>query len=448
MGKPWGKIAVGTRLEKQVEADFVIAWTSLIMRGLKKGDAVLMERGKPAHQAANGLIRQFLKSGCDTLWFLDSDADVGWDFLNQFRAHEPGWEFDALQAFYARRGWPPEAIWFKQSEDGQNLQCMVTGEGTEAVSMIGTHCAMFRREIFEKIYQVHGADIDLEDFEWFCYPRHEKKSDETQLSIEAIELGYKLGATTAVKAGHISKVVTGWETYQEYLDMSGTKERTNKLVELAQLVAGFTGEALDTVIAKAAEGPKIVSKAWERVPAGADATRLFYGGSEYLYDLANWNVTPLYQSILSNLAGLGLVNHRCLIIGGGLGNEALQLNLDNDVDVFELPGKLREFLQYRFTDGSVTILEGDTLQAAIRGPYDLIVAIDVIEHVHPDEIQNFLDTILCNMGTHATLFVHNTFDKQSAYPMHYNHTEIWEKWLKKHKLEKVGPYEYRKVAGN
>ncbi len=329
--RAWGKIALGTRLEKMVEADFVMAWSGLLMRGLRKGDAVLLERGKPAHEAANGLIRRFLKTSCDSLMFLDSDADVGEEFISELRDYAPGWVYDGLQAFYCRRGWPPEAIWFKEA-GGVHMACMVIAEGTEDVAMVGTHAAIFRREVFETIYREMGQGIPINEFQWFCYPRHKTQSDESQLSWDARQMGFRLGATTAVKAGHIGRVTTGWETYQEYLELSGTRERTEARMALAALVGQFTGESMEQVIGKAALGSLNVSRAWEEAkPQGALEERWFYANTPgYLYDLVGWNSMDQYRGIIQRLEKYH--DQYALVIGPGLGQEVSALSGFNLVE--------------------------------------------------------------------------------------------------------------------
>lgn len=217
--RDWGRIAVGTRLEKMVENRFVAVWSNLISRGLRKGDGYLIAADLPAHKASNELVRRFLKTDCDSLMLLDSDADVGVGFVSELRDLEPGHAFDVLQAFYVRRGWPPEAIWFqKHGEDYVN--CLVTANNiTVEVAGIGTHAVLIRREVF--VGMVGRADP--ETFEWFWYPRGEKMSEDIAFSKGARAAGFRLGATTAVKAGHISRVTTGWETYQEYIAINGTE---------------------------------------------------------------------------------------------------------------------------------------------------------------------------------------------------------------------------------
>lgn len=218
----WGKIAMGTRLEKLVESKFFKVWSELISTGLRRGDGYLVVSDLVAHWASNELVRRFLKTDCDSLFIIDSDADVGPNFLHTFRDYEVGWQFDVLQSFFLRRGWPPEAIWFQRRDDGEFVQCLVTSDDvTEEVAGVGTHATLFRREVFERLL----GNGDPATHQWFYYPRDVKMSEDIALSKDATAAGFRLGATTAVKAGHISRVTTGWDTYVEYVALNHAEER-------------------------------------------------------------------------------------------------------------------------------------------------------------------------------------------------------------------------------
>lgn len=218
MRNGWGSIALGTRLEKMVESRFLLVWSELISKGLRPGDGYLIAADLPAHKASNELVRRFLKTSCDTLLMLDSDADVGPEFVSEFRDFADGFDYDVLQAFYVRRGWPPSPIWMAHGPDANTLTVpVITGECTEEVAAIGTHAVLIRRAVLEGM----AKGCDPRTFEWFFYPRNSSTSEDVAFSLEARKAGYRLGATTGLKAGHISRVTTGWQTYQEYLAMNG-----------------------------------------------------------------------------------------------------------------------------------------------------------------------------------------------------------------------------------
>ena len=425
----WGRILVSTRLEKQITPRFFQSWSQLIARGLRQGDGFYSVSGMVAHKAQNDVVRHFLQTECDTLLTLDSDADVAPTFLDDFRGYEAGFAYDILQAFYPRRGWPPRAIWMKRNALGEMMECFVTDPDTvQDVDMVGTHACLIRREVFVRML----GDADPATFEWFYYPRHQEHSEDGAFSAEAQAAGFRLGATTAVRAGHVSEITTSWESYQEYLTLSGRTPLIARYNALAHQIAAFTGETPEMVVAKAAGGSNNVRNAWEQAtPGDADAVRAFYGSRDngYLYDLLAWNCTPLYERLLAPLRGIS--GQRVLLVGAGLGTEADVMADHNQVDVFELPGVLREFGQWRLGH-RVSWLGGDTLGETFDphydDEYDLIVAIDTLEHVHPDDLPGVLDVMAAMLKATGSLYAHNNWGQQELYPMHYDHSDYFTAW--------------------
>jgi 2-polyprenyl-3-methyl-5-hydroxy-6-metoxy-1,4-benzoquinol methylase len=447
MLRDWGKIMLGVRLEKTLTDRFFTVWTELLTRGLRAGDRYAIAQGQVAHRAANSLARQLLKSDCDTLAFIDSDADIDADFLNRFRDFEGGSEYDVLQAFYTRRGWPPDAIWFQRDIDGVLKKCLVLDETTEDVAIVGLHVCLIRREVFERLL----GDNDPETFDWFYYPRNSLETEDAAFSMAAIAAGFRLGATTHVKAGHISNVTIGWETYQEYLHTSGEMERVWQSQELMPLICEFTGLAPQEVNNRAARGGHNVREAWElHAVDGPAATRAFYGAPDngYLFDLYAWNTSKYYVNLTRPLRHY--TGQDALVIGGGLGSEAAMLAAaGNQVTVFELPGILWDFQEARFKGNErVTLSTAEHISELwddyFAGCYSLIVAIDVIEHVHPTEIENFLETVYSLLADGGLLYAHVNFGQQELYPMHFDHAEIFNAWVERHGLIRESDVSWRK----
>jgi hypothetical protein len=222
----WGRVLIATRLEKMVENQFVVDWSHLITMGKRPGDAMVLIKDRVAHQAANEAARALLRSPQDSILYIDSDAAFGYDLLEQLRELPEGKDYDALQAFYTRRGWPPEAIWFKENPLG-DIQQMVLFEGadntTSEVAYVGLHFVLIRRTVFEAMLAAN-PDIPPTEFEFFTYPRHKKMSEDAAFSLDARALGFKFGATTKVKTGHIGRLTTGWETYHQSMELSGANE--------------------------------------------------------------------------------------------------------------------------------------------------------------------------------------------------------------------------------
>lgn len=436
MVRNWGKIQVSVRLEKMVEADFFRSWSVFLTQGLRKGDSWSLSQGLTAQNAANELVRKFLKSEADSIFFLDSDAVIDVNFLDDMRDSLEGQEYDVLQAFYVRRGWPPQAIWFKRDVYQKLHVCIVPNEMCEEVALVGLHCTLIRREVFEKMAQ----GKDLETFAWFWYPRETGETEDAAFSFEAIQAGFKLGATTVVKAEHISHLPVGWEAYQDYLATSGQVAQMEVYDQLVKSLSTYLKESPELVMAKMAQGSMNVREGWKKYePESPQEVREFYGkdDSGYFYDLAAWNSSSGYIQIVSPLRTS--LNKRCLVIGPGLGSEIDALLLGrNQVDAFELPGALRTFLDWRYQKESlVTFLKGETLAEALRNrekkePYQMVVAIDVFEHIHPSEIDEFNRLILESLIPGGILYAHMNFTEGDLelYPMHYLSTQGTVKtWL-------------------
>lgn len=430
MSKPWGKICIATRLEKMVENQFFVVWSNLIKQGMRQDDAFVIAKDRIPHIAANDCVRAFLKSDCDTIFFIDSDADVGPTYLEEMREIEELWDYDIMQGFYTRRGWPPEAIWFKKTELGDYMQCIVWRDNfTEPTAMVGLHNTLIRREVFTKLMESR-PDVPLADFTWFYYPKDRWTSEDSTFSLDAGDLGFKIGSTTTMKAGHISRVTTGWDTYHEALELSGGADLWRRYYDLVDRVARFTGESFDLVIAKALKGWTYTGHAYERYDPRTPAEhRAFFGQADngYLYDLLAWNVSPGYQNMIAPLKELE--GQRVLVVGGGLGGEVENLRGRNRVDVFEIPGVLRDFMDARFKDDETVwvIPTGESL-LDVRGEYDLIVAVDVLEHIHPDEFKPTMDKMLALLASGGRFFFHNNFKEAETKPLAFDMSSQFETW--------------------
>lgn len=437
----WGKIMVGARLEKMVEAGWVRSWSRLLTEGLHPGDGWELTEGMVAHAASNALVRMLLKSDKDSLLIVDSDADFEPDLVEKFRTHEAGYEYDALQAFHLRRGWPPEAIWFQRDENGIMRNMIIVGETTDDVALAGTHCVIIRREVFEKML----GDHDPETWDWFYYPRHEVMTEDAAFSFDALAAGFRLGATTAVKVNHLGHLAVGWDVYQEYLHTSGQNEQAARFAELIPMIAKFAGKTNAEVMGNIGKGADSVVDAWKKAnPQTPEEMRAFYADPEngYLYDLLSWNCSSMYVNMTRPLRLY--YGKRALVIGAGLGTEAALLAEKNEVDVFELPGVLLNFCHSRL-NGSVRYLEGDTLQEALPGRrYDLIVAVDTIEHFHADEFAPIMKTINQALEQGGVLYCHNNFDGKTHRPMDFNHQAAFDKWAEDNHITQVSKYTWKK----
>ena len=446
MANGWGRILVGTRQAgRPSENGFLSSWSHLLASGLRKGDAWTIASGMHAHKASNALVRELLRSDKDALFSIDNDADFGPELLNEFRDFEGGWKYDALQAFYLKRTWPPEAVWYKHGrEPGKYMKCLVFDpDTTEDVALVGTHCALFRRQIFETMLARH-PEVPFEEFDWFYFERHSPNGEDTQLSIEAEALGFRLGATTHIKVNHETKLAIGWEIYQEYLQMTGLTEMVERRSRLVGEVAKFLNLSPEVVSERAGGGVAEARRAWETAdPETPDEVRHFYGhAADYLFDLVGWNGSKEYAQVIEPLKKVA--GQYVLVVGSGLGSEIDALAEKNVVEAFELPGVLRDFGMQRMNGKVHAWLDGNSLMEAELAWYDLVVMVDVVEHIHPLELEKTMDAVGAALKPGGRLFVHMGSPCPER-PMHFDNAAAFVQWAQSSGLERKGEYTWRKI---
>ncbi|GAJ00549.1 unnamed protein product, partial [marine sediment metagenome] len=157
----------------------------------------------------------------------------------------------------------------------------------------------------------------------------------------------------------------------------------------------------------------------ERNPQTLDEIRRFYSeATEYLFDLAQWNASETFKKIINYLPRVeGL---KVLDFGGGLGSLSLLLDKRGaNVDYLDLPGLVTEFAKFR-SNGRVNFI--DSLEDSSEA-YDLIIAIDVFEHL-PD-LPEQLKTIAKALKSDGILFFNNNFGQLEHHPQHIDWSQKW-----------------------
>lgn len=479
--KDWGKIFIGTRYQPQCPAWFAESLVGLVQFGLRPGDMRDCVHSKTMHKGGNLLVRKFLQSDCDSILFLDSDAVFGSGALSELRDDPDGQEFDVLQAFTVKRGWPPEPMFLVEQPDQPKSVAKRKGvyysteipldddgvyplPGANYRIAVSLHFTLIRRELLERMLDPDGPEHTY----WFEYNRD--NGEDLNFSIKANALGARLGMSTKLKVGHVSEVVGGWDTMVSYYESkfaveSGLRPAPSldnihqhyvAMGQLSELVAEYTGEPVVDIYQRAISGSTAVADQWAiDNPQTADEVRRFYGTTRaYLYDLARWNALPQFVHVMRGLEHVR--DEQVLEIGGGLGttSEFLAVN-GNDVDYYDLPGVLLDFACWRFerlrrklaekpqNGARIPRVIDDLTQA--HATYDRIVAIDVIEHLHPDEFDVLLDRLAALLRKGGAFYAHSPFDKgNGAYPQHFEHAEKWAAFVERAGLKPSGDFEWRK----
>jgi cyclopropane fatty-acyl-phospholipid synthase-like methyltransferase len=132
-----------------------------------------------------------------------------------------------------------------------------------------------------------------------------------------------------------------------------------------------------------------------------------------------------------------------LVIGPGIGGEIDALvKGGNAISVYDVPGALLDFVRDYYGD-KVRVITG--LSVNDLNFYDMVVAIDVIEHIHPSSFKQFLKVIRLSLDPGGVLYCHNNFAQQDIYPMHYAENEQpFREWLSNN-FQQTGDLTYQKL---
>ena len=223
----WGSVAVGIRLYKNVEAEFLPGWSHFLMNGLRPGDKLLdmaAPIGKPHHVAANIIAADFLKTDCDSLLFVDDDMIIPWDALSKMRDNEDNHGFDVVQGFCTHKSYPPHAVALQLADDqpgepdsfaGQKYNALahVPDNSVAPVDAVGIAFTLVKRQVFEHMLsEEHGAEWTV----WFDMGGHSEMED-MRFSSRCREAGFNMAVDTHAKIGHIGKHVYGWPEHQQFV---------------------------------------------------------------------------------------------------------------------------------------------------------------------------------------------------------------------------------------
>jgi SAM-dependent methyltransferase len=161
-----------------------------------------------------------------------------------------------------------------------------------------------------------------------------------------------------------------------------------------------------------------------------------YVGQLYLIELLHWNMTRVFHDIKTMF--IGYRNMNVLEIGSGIGSLAIQLSVQkNKVTASEINDTLREFAVYRTNKvkeeignemGAISYISDEWAQEP-ENTYDAVFSVDTFEHLSEEQLKKMLKDIARVIKPGGNLAYHANFKQQDLYPMHFDHSEMWDSWL-------------------
>ena len=160
------------------------------------------------HDAArNGIVEEFLESGCDVLWFMDSDIHPPVDSLDFFNEDMyPQWELAGLP--YPVWMTPPgyedkgmQAVVCVYSYDGPGLRpAKVPREGIAFVDGLATGMLFIKRKVIDEL------ERPFFEFKFDPITRVMKEGEDLGFCMKVNQLGYKFLTDFSKVCGHYKNV--------------------------------------------------------------------------------------------------------------------------------------------------------------------------------------------------------------------------------------------------
>lgn len=267
-------------------------------------------------------------------------------------------------------------------------------------------------------------------------------SEDWDFCEKARQIGCKIYADTSVQLGHMrEQVFTAVDVRQIQTKETMEKEfygAINHQSDLMQKVDEDLSEFLHRPIGKIRE--QLPTATWElrkQWLVYKGTTEDYYKDNLlYLLDLAAFNLRPLYyQNRIGQLVNISKL--KVLDIGCGIGTTVFMMaEQGNEVVGWDINQKCIEFCNYKKKKynlgGKFTTEKPDYSQ------FDLIVAVDVLEHI--EDLQGFLVDLGKNMKYGAKFYHSDYFGKDdkpddNVWPMHFTENkEHLRKWLENAKL--------------
>jgi predicted nicotinamide N-methyase len=195
-------------------------------------------------------------------------------------------------------------------------------------------------------------------------------------------------------------------------------------------VVAFTHDTEDQVRDKLELGPAPIRdewNAWEnQAPMTSERIKAFYKQTpNYIYDLGAWHLWSMDKRE-SDLALVDdMVNtyrpKNILDFGGGVGLNAIPLaRAGFDVTLADLESTTLRFAKFRAERRGVAIKlwKSDIEPAPPDAKYDIILVLDVLEHLPADELDAIVEKLIALKHTNTEVIIHAPFGKTAQHPMH------------------------------
>ena len=174
----------------------------------------------------------------------------------------------------------------------------------------------------------------------------------------------------------------------------------------------------------------VMARDWDDSPPDVpeDVENFYKRIDHYLYELIPWNYA---NDVFNNrVAPLFFYHNRKILeLGAGIGSLSIALQYaGNQMTYCDINPTLQDFSRQRFQDRGFDIPIVDSMIGLCD--FDMVVAIDFFEHIHPDTLPGMLKEVAAVLKDKGFLYHRSNFGQQDIFPMHYDHSAYFNKLAK------------------
>jgi len=477
---PNGKIFVGIPRERVYIPAFVDNRDALLanLQRSERGIGYYQAESHRVDRNRDGIVNHFMNLPSKPEWLLMIDTDM--EHPSEAAVRLASYGKPIISALYFHRGRKHDPFVFRRGPNGtdqygrtqmkwepmrdevfdfleqhnipmQDGSFILDNTYTDPLikcDAVATGCIMIHRSVFEAMkapwweYPAGGYSEDL----YFCHRVGE-------------ELGLDIYCDISTICGHFHWTPMGQAQFRQVYRNFGLNATTYSKEKASSWLAEYFQMEPDKAHEMLLNGnAHMVGDYWlSRKPETSEEIEAFYKdaytGKLYAIELLHWNATDVFETMRTGL--IPFRNRNILEIGGGIGTISMQLALQqNSVTMVEPNDTLRGFAKMRWDNlqkdlwgkrGIIDFVPELSDSMDYREKYDNVVAIDVLEHLDYSTLVSVINKIWISLKPSGTFAFHANFGQQDLYPMHFDHSEVFEKVLNSNGFILETPVRARKV---
>jgi len=217
--------------------------------------------------------------------------------------------------------------------------------------------------------------------------------------------------------------------------------------EYVEDVVAFTNSTKEQVREKMKQGSVPLKEEWEawekQGPMTPDRVKAFYKQTaNYIYELGQWHLwdASKRQSDLALVEDMRTkyMPTNILDFGGGVGINAFFLaRAGFGVTLADLDSTTLRFAMFRAERRGIRlkVWKSDVEPAAPDKKYDVILALDVLEHLPKDELDTVVDKLIQLKHAKTEIIMTAPFGRTAMHPMHMDEDEHTKRQVHRLKTE-------------